>query len=71
MSNNLLFFISYASRDDEYRNMRLVKKFFSDLRDHVAQLTGADREKVGYMDQRDLEPGDEWPSDLAVALGEI
>lgn len=69
LSNDLLFFLSYARRDDEYGNMRPVQKFFNDLRDHVALLEGVDRQKVGYMDQRALEPGDEWPNDLAAALG--
>ena len=69
MADDLLFFLSYARGDDEFRKMHLVRKFFNDLRDEVAALQGLDPSKVGYMDQRDLEPGDNWPEDLAAALG--
>jgi FxsC-like protein len=63
------FFMSYARADDEHGDERLVQRFFRDLSNEIA--AGVPEEpvaEVGFLDQYNLEIGDQWPEELAEAL---
>ncbi|PRY29302.1 TIR-like protein FxsC [Pseudosporangium ferrugineum] len=61
----LYFFLSYArGGDDVY-----VQEFFNDLCDEVRALEGLDpATEVGFLDNRNIQPGDTWPDTLVDAL---
>jgi hypothetical protein len=60
-----LFFFSYATDDAD----PWLRHIFDDLEYEVRQLTGTRKgTTVGYMYQRDNDPGDDWPEELVKAL---
>ena len=66
------FFLSYArtpKRDpnDKTDPDRWVYKLYRDLCDIILTITNAQPESVGFMD-RENQPGDRWPDELAHAL---
>lgn len=62
-----LFFLSYARRDRD----PFLDKFFEDLSTEVRICMGAEEdEPVGFMDVKNIEVGDEWDAELALALAE-
>ncbi|BCJ51961.1 hypothetical protein Asp14428_34360 [Actinoplanes sp. NBRC 14428] len=61
----LYFFLSYARGDDDV----YVQEFFNDLCDEVRALEGLDpATEVGFLDNRNIQPGDTWPDTLVDAL---
>jgi FxsC-like protein len=61
----LYFFLSYArGGDDVY-----VHEFFNDLCDEVRAIEGLRPDvEVGFLDNRNIQPGDTWPETLVDAL---
>jgi FxsC-like protein len=61
----LYFFLSYARGGDDL----YVQEFFNDLCDEVRALEGLGRDvDVGFLDHRNIQPGDTWPDTLVEAL---
>lgn len=61
----LYFFLSYARGGDDL----YVQEFFNDLCDEVRALEGLGRGvDVGFLDNRNIQPGDTWPDTLVDAL---
>jgi len=61
----LYFFLSYARGGDDL----YVQEFFNDLCDEVRALEGLGRDiDVGFLDNRNIQPGDTWPDTLVDAL---
>ncbi|MEV7228851.1 MULTISPECIES: TIR-like protein FxsC [Polymorphospora] len=61
------FFLSYARGDDD----PWKKKFFDLLSAEVRAHAGLGRhERVGFFDTSTIEPGTEWPDELATALSQ-
>lgn len=63
----LYFFLSYArGGDDPY-----VQEFFNDLCNEVRALEGLrPDDDVGFLDNRNIQPGDTWPETLVDALSQ-
>jgi FxsC-like protein len=66
------FFLSYAhaprhGADDPDDRDYWISKFFDDLRAEIAQTINVEPGAAGFMD-RELRPGNEWPSRLAQSL---
>lgn len=63
----LYFFLSYARGDDDV----YVERFYRDLCIEVRVQVGADRdEKVGFLDNHSIEPGQRWSQALVEALAQ-
>ncbi|WP_230202991.1 TIR-like protein FxsC [Parafrankia discariae] len=63
----LYFFFSYARADS--RDDPLLERFFHDLRAEVRRRVGhPDPGTVGFLDQRSIQPGEAWSTELGAAL---
>ncbi|ABW15075.1 hypothetical protein Franean1_5725 [Parafrankia sp. EAN1pec] len=63
----LYFFFSYARADS--RDDPLLERFFRDLRAEVRRRVGhPDPDTVGFLDQRSIQPGEAWSTELGAAL---
>ena len=62
-----LFMLSYArldARDDPY-----LRRFFDELKTEVRRRAGIEPGDICFIDQENIEPGEEWSPELAEAIG--
>ncbi len=64
---NPWFFMSYARSDDRAEDGSYVQRFYDDLCHAIADGVEDGGGKVGWLD-RDMDPGVEWPAEIAGAL---
>ncbi|MEV6929905.1 TIR-like protein FxsC [Dactylosporangium sp. NPDC051485] len=63
----LYFFLSYARGPDDL----FVRRFYNDLCSEVRVHAGLDRDaEVGFLDNHNIEPGQNWPQALINAIAE-
>jgi FxsC-like protein len=63
----LYFFLSYARGPDDL----FVRRFYNDLCSEVRVHAGLDRDaEVGFLDNHNIEPGQNWPQALINALAD-
>lgn len=65
------FFFSYARKDDrggKDGGLGHLGKFYEDLEYEIGSLSKLSEEKIGFRDTSSIEPGEQWPEQLAEAL---
>lgn len=68
--NDYWFFLSYARNDAN--GYAYLKQFFEDLAREIRRMVPLDANtkytEIGFIDQSDIETGDQWPQTLTEAL---
>lgn len=62
------FFMSYAHADDQPAEAGYVRTFFDGLTQAVLSRVEDQSPPVSYLDGANLQPGDSWPDEIAIAL---
>jgi len=60
--------MSYARADDQHGDEELIREFYNSLKEAVSKRVQDQSPPVAYFDQANLQPGDDWPDELANAL---
>jgi FxsC-like protein len=62
------FFMSYARADNDPQEGEYVRTFYDGLRKEVASKVTDQSPPIGFIDEKDLQPGDSWPVEIAEAV---
>lgn len=63
----LWFFMSYTHADDDLGDGKLIDRFFDDISKEIAAGV-SEPPPIGFLDQRNLDLGGDWPKELATAV---